>query len=570
MARVVLYARYSDDSQSVTSIEDQFRICREHAAREKWTVVDSYRDAALSGASVILRPGVQALLRDAKGGTFDIVLAEALDRVSRDQADVAALFKHLRFAGVQIVTLAEGEISELHVGLKGTMNALFLKDLAAKTHRGLRGRVEKGKAGGGLCYGYDVVKRMDSEGEPVRGERKINEAEAIVIRRIFRHFAAGQSPRSIATDLNKDAIPGPFGHTWSDTTIRGHASRGNGIVNNELYAGVLVWNRQRFIKDPNTGKRVSRPNPETSWIRTEVPELRIVDDELWQRVKLRQAELAQQFEATTKGVRAARAQRMNGLRRPAFLLSGLITCGCCGGKYGIVVNDRYGCLNHFRKGVCDNGRTVRRDAIEHRVLSGLTDKLVSPEAVAMAVRAYVQEINRRNHERRAEAEGDRRALEKIERGIKGIMVAIEDGMYQPAMKARMDELERQKALIEARLAEAPSDVPDVHPNIAELYRAKLIRLTETFTEPEANGAAREDIRSLVGEVVLTPGEKRGEINAILRGELMAILDLATDRVRPPRTEVITNGLAGPRNQRSLHQKAKPSSRKVAGLLLVRR
>ncbi len=76
----------------------------------------------------------------------DVVLAEALDRISRDQADVATLFKHLRFAGVSIITLAEGEISELHVGLKGTMNALLLKDLALKTHRGLRGRVEKGKA----------------------------------------------------------------------------------------------------------------------------------------------------------------------------------------------------------------------------------------------------------------------------------------------------------------------------------------------------------------------------------------------------------------------------------------
>jgi site-specific DNA recombinase len=154
------------------------------------------------------------------------------------------------------------------------MNALFLKDLAAKTHRGLRGRVEKGKAGGGLCYGYDVVKRTDSEGEPIRGERKINAAEAAVVRRIFREFAAGRSPRAIATDLNRDGIPGPFGHTWGDTTIRGHASRGNGVVNNELYAGVLVWNRQRFIKDPSTGKRVSRPNPEAKWIRTEVPELR--------------------------------------------------------------------------------------------------------------------------------------------------------------------------------------------------------------------------------------------------------------------------------------------------------
>jgi site-specific DNA recombinase len=280
-------------------------------------------------------------LQDAQRGKFDIVLAEALDRVSRDQADVATLFKHLRFAGVQIVTLVEGEISELHVGLKGTMNALFLKDLAAKTHRGLRGRVEKGKAGGGLCYGYEVVKRTDSEGEPVRGERKINEAEAAIVRRIFREFAAGKSPRAIATDLNRDGIPGPFGRSWGDTTIRGHACRRNGIVNNELYAGVLVWNRQRFIKNPDTGKRVSRPNPEAKWIRTDVPELRIVEDELWQGAKQRQAELAKQFEVTIKGVRA---QRLNRLRRPAFLLSGLLTCGCCCGKYGIVVNDRYGCL----------------------------------------------------------------------------------------------------------------------------------------------------------------------------------------------------------------------------------
>jgi len=95
-----------------------------------------------------------------------------------------------------------------------------------------------------------------------------------------------------------------------------------------------------------------------------VPELRVVDHELWQRVKLRQTELAKQFEATTKGVRAARAERLNGLRRPVFLLSGLLTCGCCGGKYGIVVNDRYGCLGHFRKGTCDNGRTIRHDDME--------------------------------------------------------------------------------------------------------------------------------------------------------------------------------------------------------------
>ena len=51
MIRVALYARYSSDNQSEASIEDQFRICRDQAAREKWRVVGSYQDAAISGAS---------------------------------------------------------------------------------------------------------------------------------------------------------------------------------------------------------------------------------------------------------------------------------------------------------------------------------------------------------------------------------------------------------------------------------------------------------------------------------------------------------------------------------------
>ena len=97
MTRAALYARYSSDNQNAASIADQVRLCREQAEREGWSVVETYQDAALSGASVTLRPGVQALLQDALAGRFDVVLAEALDRVSRDQADVATLFKHLRF-----------------------------------------------------------------------------------------------------------------------------------------------------------------------------------------------------------------------------------------------------------------------------------------------------------------------------------------------------------------------------------------------------------------------------------------------------------------------------------------
>ncbi len=322
--RAAIYARYSSDQQSASSIEDQIRICRERALRQGWQVVGCYKDAATSGASMVGRAGIQALLRDAQSGAIDIVLAEALDRLSRDQADIAILHRQLTFLGIKIVTLADDEINEMHIGLKGTMNALFLKDLAAKTHRGLRGRVEKGKAGGGLCYGYDVVRQFDAHGEPIRGDRQINEAEAVIVRRIFQEFADGISPRAIACRLNAEGIPGPAGSIWGDTTIRGHVVRGTGIINNGLYIGMLVWNKLRYRKDPSTGKRVPKLNPESAWIRTEVPDLRIVDDELWQAVRRRQEALSIKHETSIAATREAHANRQTGTRRPDTLLSGLL------------------------------------------------------------------------------------------------------------------------------------------------------------------------------------------------------------------------------------------------------
>lgn len=278
--RVALYARYSTDNQRDASISDQFRVCRAYAEKQGWQIVEEYSDHAISGAS-LLRAGVQALITDALRGRFQAVLAEAMDRLSRDQEDIAGLFKRMAYANVKIVTLSEGEVTHLHVGLKGTMNALFLKDLADKTRRGLRGRVELGKSGGGNSYGYDVVKQFQADGEPIRGDRAINETEAEVVRRIFGDYVAGKSAKRIAAELNRDGISAPGGGDWGFSTINGNAKRGNGILNREFYIGRMVWNRQRFIKDPETGKRQARPNPAAEWIVQEIPELRVIDDELW-------------------------------------------------------------------------------------------------------------------------------------------------------------------------------------------------------------------------------------------------------------------------------------------------
>ena len=105
------------------------------------------------------------------------------------------------------------------------------------------------------------MRGLSPEGRPLTGERRINAQEAAIVRRIFEDYAAGVSPRAIAKRLNAEGVPGPR-RKWGPSTIHGNRQRGTGILNNELYIGRLVWNRLRYVKDPETGKRVSRLNPE--------------------------------------------------------------------------------------------------------------------------------------------------------------------------------------------------------------------------------------------------------------------------------------------------------------------
>jgi len=519
MIRVAIYARFSSAMQSEASIEDQLRICRERVEREGWTVSEIFTDMAISGASM-KRPGVQRLMDAASRGAFDVIVAEALDRLSRDQADVATLFKRLSFHGVKIITLSEGEISELHVGLKGTMNQLFLKDLAAKTHRGLRGRVEAGRSGGGNSYGYDVVRRLGPDGMPVTGERTINEDEAALTRRIFAEFSNGLSPKAIAKKLNGEGIPGPSGKPWRDTAIRGHRIRGTGLLNNELYIGRMIWNRLRYIKDPETGRRVSRLNPQEEWIITDVPEMRIVDDALWERVKHRQGEI----DATPR-VQAIRETRFWEKKRATHLLTGLLRCGSCGGGFAAVGKDYLACSAARKQDTCTQKRSFKRHELEGIVLNLLRDRLMRPEAVA----AFIASVSREMNAGRAEETAARARLtserSQITRRLDGLYDAIADGLRTAGLKTKLEEMEAQLAEVDAKLAApAPSPVR-LHPQLSEIYRRKVADLSATLADPEIRPAALETIRGLISAVTIHETADNG-IRIDLDGAITALVGLA--------------------------------------------
>ncbi|EAQ33953.1 recombinase [Nitrobacter sp. Nb-311A] len=521
--RVALYARYSSDNQRDASIEDQLRLCRARADREGWKVVGSYTDRAISGAS-LLRPGVQELIADGLKRRFDLILTESLDRLSRDQEDIAGFYKRMRFVGISIVTLSEGEVNELHIGLKGTMGALYLKDLADKTRRGLRGRVAEGKSGGGLCYGYDVVKQFDANGEAIRGDRTINEAEAAIVRRIFVDYLAGQSSRTIAMTLNKEGVPGPQGSEWGPTTIHGNPKRGVGILNNELYVGKLVWNRLRYLKDPDTGKRVSRLNPESEWVIQDVPELRIVDQEVWDAAKARQKSLA--YEPPTE----PGENTLNERRRPKHLFTGLVKCGCCGSGYTMISKDLLGCFGARNKGICENRLNIRRDALEKSILTGLNTHLMEPGLFKEFCQEFTREVNRRRIERSTDFEAWRRESERTERELDKAIQAILDGVPGARLKDKIGTLEARKAKLTELLASAQEPPPLLHPNMAEIYRKKIAALHRELQSGETEPQAAETFRSLVNQVDLVP--EGGTLAIVLRGDLAAILRFVAGKKNP--------------------------------------
>ena len=377
MMRAAIYARYSTDLQSERSIEDQFALCLAYAAREGLSVVAQHDDRARSGGTLTGRPGLAAIMDLAAAGAIDIIVVEALDRISRDMEDLAGIYKRLSFAGIRICAVHEGEVTTVLVGLRGLVGQLYREDNAHKVRRGLRGRFGDGIMIGRPPYGYRLAAGQV-------GQREIAPAEAAVLTRIFTDYVAGRSPRAIAAALNAEGVPPPeTGRGWHAASLQGNARRGSGILRNEHYAGVIRWGRQRNVRNPDTGKVVKRAAT-CDCISIDRPDLAIVSRELWQAAQDRLARL--------------RAGPASERREPRHLLSGLLRCGACGsamvGSGKAHGRTRIRCAGYAMGRICPAPRTVYLDIVQEAVIKGLRAELRAPAAIAEFIRAYHEERRR--------------------------------------------------------------------------------------------------------------------------------------------------------------------------------
>ncbi|NNK67163.1 MAG: recombinase family protein [Rhodobacteraceae bacterium] len=511
--RAAIYARYSTDLQSERSIEDQIALCQTYSEREQLEVVSTYQDAAQSGASVLGRDGLLDLLDAARRGRFDIVIVEALDRLSRDMEDLAGLHKRLSFLGIEIRAVHEGVASTVLVGLRGLVGQLYREDNVLKIKRGMTGRAKEGRSPGGLAYGYESV-----PGEV--GTRRIVDAESGVVRRIFDEYLAGKSPREIAYGLNSDGIAPPRGSRWNASTINGNATRGNGILQNPLYAGRQVWNRVSMVKDPDTGRRVSRPNPPEEWVVAEVPELAILAPGVFEEA------------GRSKAERSFASPRDR--RRPRHLLSGLLRCEACGAGMSTNGKDRSGrvrvrCSAHAESGSCPNPQTFYLDRIEEAVLSGLRTELRHPEVMAEYVRTYHEERMRLA----AGAVIGRTRIEKrlaaVERELARLVDAICDGsaviqQFEPKMLALQEEQTGLREELE--VVPEPPEVISLHPATLKRYEEQLADLQSALAMGIRSGdtEAARAMRELVDTVTVSRDPKRkGGVEVEIAGRLNQLL-----------------------------------------------
>jgi site-specific DNA recombinase len=498
--RAAIYARVSTEMQSRASIDDQIRKCSQYADSHGLKVLEDhvYRDENRSGTGMD-RPSVQRLLQSAehKEKQFDVILVDDQSRLSRRTENILSICRRLEFADVQLISVSQGfnshqDQAETLFTIHGLIDSSYVRELAKKTHRGLEGCVLRDLSAGGRCFGYDTI----PVGTGTSKRYVVNENEAVIVRRLFEMSASGYSFRSIARTFNEEHAAGRG--DWCPTGIRAMLKR-------EIYKGEVVWNRTKFVKVPETNRRVARPRDETEWIRRERPDLAIVSIELWNRVQCRLGALGHK---ASEGRRRGLFPRA--LTSP-YLFSGRLKCGECGGNMiigtggGTHVHKKYVCANYFNRGTCENDLYIRLDILEQRLLGRLQSELLRPEVIDYAIGEFGRQLRTALAGLSGDVANLRRQKERLESEIQRFADAIARGGPLDSLVQQIAKREMEVKAITNRLLSTGENSLDTR--LREIRQFVTLGISDLRSLLGRDAAlAKAELHSHLSEIRMTPTE----------------------------------------------------------------
>jgi len=460
--KAALYARYSTEKQSGASIQDQHRVCERLAERHGFTVVERFSDAAISGGTAE-RADYQRMLGAARRHEFDAIIAEDTSRLWRNLAEQAPRLAEFADLGIHVVTHdldTRAESSGMLGAVLGASSEAYRREIGRRTRRGLEGRARQGKTAGGHCYGY--IPARDSG----TGQIEIHEAEAEIVRRIYRQYVGGASPRRIADELNHDHVPAP-GSSWARTQRRQKGwvasalhgdGKATGILHNPLYRGEMIWNRLRWVRSAaNSHKRRRVENPRSEWIVRREERLRIVPQELWERVRARQRARSHDVGERVKRGLTRVAANHTGRSPSRYLLSGLLRCSECGAVYTIAGAMHYACSTYVNGGAggCTNSARLHREKAEVGVMEGIRRTFLDPAVIEEGKRRARALIRARTTPA-TRSSGLR--LKELQAEIENLTDAIAHGVLRssPAIAEKLRSAEEDLQRIEAQAGRQPT------------------------------------------------------------------------------------------------------------------
>ena len=509
LSRVALYARYSTNRQNPKSIDDQLRECRRLIADLGGTVVAEYTDAKLTGATAKFRPGLQSMLTDCSRHNFSAICTEAMDRLSRGQHDITYIYEQLEYLRIPILTIQERVLNEFLIGFKGTMNAVFLKDLSAKTRRGLIGVIESGRQIGPPAYGYLLANRIEGA-DVIRGLREIDPDTAPIVQRIYRLYNEGHSARAITRLLNDEDIPPPR------SAIRWHHSRltgihqSTGILSNPLYKGQVIFGLTESAINPNTARRTTRATTRERWTVVPAPHLRIIDDETW--------------DAAQERLHARSRPRVHpigvpALARGAMPLTPLLRCSRCKGPVRTIARHRWACKTSRSSNKCSAPTFVLRD-IDLLCARQLTSWIRHRRGWTR----ILQEAQNRIVETHAQLEAEITDCTLRQRRL---ITAVEVGTDTPEMRERIRELAQELANLKTELDRHAAGArlnPD-NPNIRStlLSRASKIQSAIETGTPEIRIPATIELAELLDHIDMSPGPGPGQARLRIQPNVISLI-----------------------------------------------